>query len=63
MGKFSFLTIEKEGQSDYRDRGSKFFGYAYPVANMEEAKEISPEGLPFLFCVAFWCRRRNRQGE
>jgi uncharacterized YigZ family protein len=38
MGKFSFLTIKKEGQSDYRDRGSKFFGYAYPVANVEEAK-------------------------
>lgn len=38
MANFTFLTIEKEGLSDYRDRGSKFFGYTYLVLTPEEAK-------------------------
>lgn len=38
MAKFSYHTVEKEGSSDFRDRGSKFFGYAYPVESVEECK-------------------------
>ncbi len=36
---YTYLTIEKEGLSDYRDRGSQFFGYTYQVANTEEIKQ------------------------
>lgn len=36
--KFTYYTVAGEGNADYRDRGSKFFGYAYPVQNAEEAK-------------------------
>jgi uncharacterized YigZ family protein len=38
MSHYTYFTIVKEGVSDFRDRGSKFFGYAYPVASVEEAK-------------------------
>lgn len=39
MAGFRFHTIDSEGHSDFRDRGSKFFGYAYPVVTTEEAKQ------------------------
>lgn len=38
MAGFRYHTISNEGRSDFRDRGSKFFGYAYPVVTPEEAK-------------------------
>jgi uncharacterized YigZ family protein len=38
MSHYTYFTVVKEGVSDFRDRGSKFFGYAYPVASVEEAK-------------------------
>jgi uncharacterized YigZ family protein len=39
MGVYTYQTVKQEGLSDYRDRGSKFFGYAYPVLTIEEAKQ------------------------
>ena len=36
---FKFLTIATEGQGDFRDRGSKFLAYAYPVNNTDDVKE------------------------
>jgi uncharacterized YigZ family protein len=38
MSHFTYFTIATEGVSDFRDRGSKFFGYAYPVSSVDEAK-------------------------
>jgi uncharacterized YigZ family protein len=38
MAGFRFHTIDAEGRSDFRDRGSKFFGYAYPVDTPEDCK-------------------------
>ena len=35
---FTYRTIAGETQSDFRDRGSKFFGYAFPVASVEDCK-------------------------
>ncbi len=40
MAGFTFHTISGEGRSDFRDRGSKFFGYAYPVASVDNCKQI-----------------------
>lgn len=34
-----YKTIEKASQSDYRDRGSKFLGFAYPVKSDSEVKD------------------------
>ncbi len=36
---FKFLTIATEGRGDFRDRGSKFLAYAYPVNNTDDVKE------------------------
>lgn len=35
---FKYKTIKQPTTSDFRDRGSKFFGYAYPVNNIDEVK-------------------------
>jgi uncharacterized YigZ family protein len=34
-----YTTIEKSGTAEFRDRGSKFLGYAFPVASVEDFKE------------------------
>ncbi len=36
---FTYRTITNTPVSDFRDRGSKFFGFAYPVRDVEEVKE------------------------
>lgn len=36
---FKYKTIKQPTTSDFRDRGSKFFGYAYPVNHIDEVKE------------------------
>lgn len=36
----SYKTIEHESEGQYREKGSKFFAYAFPVKTEEETKEI-----------------------
>lgn len=36
---YIYKTITTSATSDFRDRGSKFFGFAYPVNDVEEVKE------------------------
>lgn len=36
----SFKTIKKQSQGIYKEKGSKFIGLAFPVANENEIKEI-----------------------
>ncbi|MCB0697693.1 MAG: YigZ family protein [Chitinophagaceae bacterium] len=36
---YTYRTITAPTTSDFRDRGSKFFGFAYPVRDVEEVKE------------------------
>lgn len=35
-----YYTIEKESQGYFKDKGSKFLAFAYPLQNEEEVKEI-----------------------
>jgi uncharacterized YigZ family protein len=35
----AYTTIEKSAQAEFRDRGSKFIAYAYPMGNVGEFKE------------------------
>jgi len=35
-----FYTIEKETQGYFKDKGSKFYAFAYPLQNEDEVKEI-----------------------
>lgn len=34
-----YTTIAKSGKAEFKDRGSKFIGYVFPVATVEEFKE------------------------
>jgi uncharacterized YigZ family protein len=34
-----FTTIEQSGKAEFKDRGSKFIAYAYPVSSPEEFKK------------------------
>lgn len=34
-----FYTIEKESMAEYKDRGSRFLAYAFPISSAEEFKE------------------------
>jgi len=36
----TYLTIEKPAESIFRDRGSKFIGYAYPISSDNDIKPI-----------------------
>ncbi len=36
----TYFTIEKPGEGIFRDRGSKFLGYAYPVNSDQDIKDI-----------------------
>ena len=38
MSGFTYHTVAAEASSDFRDRGSKFFGFVFPVNTVEEAK-------------------------
>lgn len=38
--KFTYQTIADNGVSEFRDRGSRFIAYAYPMANKESFKSI-----------------------
>jgi putative IMPACT (imprinted ancient) family translation regulator len=33
-----YFTISKEGSAEYKDRGSKFLAYTFPVKNKDEFK-------------------------
>lgn len=38
-----YYTIEKTATAEFKDRGSKFIGYAYPVKSVDEFKECLNE--------------------
>lgn len=39
MAADKYITIAATGQGDFRDRGSKFLAYAYPIASPQDVKE------------------------
>jgi len=39
-----YYTIDKSGSAEFKDRGSKFLGYAFPIQSVEEFK-AAMEGL------------------
>ena len=54
-----FFTIEKPSQAEFKDRGSKFIAYAFPVANivdfkkrLQELKKEHPKAVHHCFCLS-----------
>ena len=43
MGKDNYLSIEKRSEGIYKDRGSKFLAFAFPVYQEDEIKDILAE--------------------
>ena len=43
MGKDNYLSIEKRSEGIYKDRGSKFLAFAFPVYREDEIKDILAE--------------------
>ena len=35
---FSYYTIDEIGEAEFKDRGSKFFGFSFPINTMDEFK-------------------------
>jgi uncharacterized YigZ family protein len=51
-----YYTIEKPGYAEYKDRGSKFLAYAFPIAGiadfkkrLQELKEEHPKAVHYCF--------------
>jgi len=38
-----YFTIAQKGQAEYKDKGSRFFAFAYPLAGVEEVKPVMDE--------------------
>lgn len=54
----SFYTIEQEATAEFKDRGSKFLAYAFPIKNPEDFKTKQAElkkahGKAVHFCFAY----------
>lgn len=43
MNDYNYQTIAQEGKAEYKDRGSKFIGYAFSVTDKEAFKEKMKE--------------------
>lgn len=50
-----YYTIEKESQGYFKDKGSKFFAFAFPMKREEEAKEILAKLRKELHSARHYC--------
>ena len=51
----SFLTIQKDSEGLYKEKGSKFFGYAFPVSDEMEIKKIITQLKKEHHSARHWC--------
>ena len=67
-----YLTITKAGQGEYREKGSRFFGFAQPVVSVEEADRIRDDlrkryhdaaHVPFAYRLVDGTERSSDDGE
>ncbi len=74
MQEYKYKTISNTPTGDFRDRGSKFFAFAYPVANAAQVKEKiqalkkeHPKAVHFCYAYRFGMTgfdyRANDDGE
>ena len=56
MQKDTYKTLENPGEETlFKEKGSKFYGYAYPVKNEEEVKNILEELKSKHHSARHWC--------
>jgi putative IMPACT (imprinted ancient) family translation regulator len=58
VSKDFYLTINQTAMAEYKDRGSKFMGYAFAINNaddfktaLKKNKRTAPKGKSFLLCL------------
>ena len=56
-----YYTIERSATAEFKDRGSKFIAYAFPIMDVADfkkqlqgLKEEHPESHALLFCLPYW---------
>ncbi len=61
-----YYTIERSGIAEYKDRGSKFIAYAYPIhkvedfkSRMEEVKALHPKATHHCFAYRLGTDKNN----
>ncbi len=66
MNKNYYYTIERPGIAEYKDRGSKFIAYAYPLsrledfkARLEEVKSLHPKATHHCFAYRLGTDKNN----
>ncbi len=56
QGKDTYKTIEKSFEGEiYKEKGSKFYGYAFPVSNENQVKEFIEELKALHHKARHWC--------
>jgi len=58
MDPFYYYTIEKPSMAEFKDRGSKFFAFAYPAKDIDSCKKILAQlkkehGKAVHYCMAY----------
>ena len=58
-----YLTIDKPGFAEFKDRGSRFLAYAFPLLStddfkqqLQHLKKEHPKSSASLFCLSDWVR-------
>ena len=58
-----YYTINQDAVAEFKDRGSRFIAYAYPIQStddfkkyLQQLKERTSEGNASLFCIPPWIR-------
>ena len=50
-----FLTIEKPSVAEFKDKGSKFIGYVFPITSEDEVKVCIDELKKKHHAARHWC--------
>ena len=61
MSAAEFFTQLRKKVREFKDRGSRFIGYSFNIAVVEdlksgwdEVKKAQPKATPPLFCLPYW---------
>ena len=65
-----YFTIEKPAMAEFKERGSKFIAFAYPIETTDDFKKLlqnlkkeHPKAVHHCFCIPHWYRWKQFQGK